>query len=278
MELFLLVKLRKRGKILVIDKRTNVNGNIYIEKVEGINFSIYGAHTFHTNREKNWKYVNQFAMFNCFVNSQVANYEGELYSLPFNMYTSNKKSGVITLKEALTKIEEQRREIKGESKNLEELASSLVGCDIYEKLIKGYIKKKLGRDCKDLPLFIIKRLPFDNYYFNALYQGNAGVNYTDTETPWNRITEHKWFEFGKNEEGNDLSKTIISKEYSSELMLRDEPYAPVNDEKNGVLYQQYKELISKVEKIIFGGRSGEYKHYDMDTVILFSLCLCDEEL
>lgn len=338
---------RKKGKkVLVIDKRSNVAGNVYTEKVEGINCHKYGAHIFHTNNEKVWNYVNQFAIFNRFTNSPVANYKGELYSLPFNMYTFNKIWGVITPEEAMAKIEEQRKEIKGNPKNLEEQAISLVGRDIYEKLIKGYTEKQWGRECKDLPSFIIKRLPvrltFDNNYFNALYQGvpvggytkmvenmlegievrlgvdyleykeeldkladkviytgpidayfnyslgtleyrsvrfenevldipnyqgNAAVNYTDRETPWTRIIEHKWFEFGKDENGNDLPKTIISKEYSSEWKLGDEPYYPVNDEKNSSLYQKYKELASKEERVIFGGRLGEYKYYDMDETI-----------
>ncbi|WP_294126813.1 UDP-galactopyranose mutase [uncultured Clostridium sp.] len=349
---------KKKGKkVLVIDKRSNIAGNIYTEKVEGINFHKYGAHIFHTNNEKVWKYVNQFATFNRFTNSPVANYKGELYSLPFNMYTFNKMWGVVTPEEAMAKIEEQRKEIKGEPKNLEEQAISLVGRDIYEKLIKGYTEKQWGRDCKDLPSFIIKRLPvrltFDNNYFNALYQGipvggytnmvenmlegievrlgidylknkeefdkladkviytgpidayfnysfgtleyrsvrfeneildipnyqgNAAVNYTDRETPWTRIIEHKWFEFGKDEEGKDLPKTIISKEYSSEWKPGDEPYYPVNDEKNSSLYQKYKELAFKEDKVIFGGRLGEYKYYDMDTVIESSLHLCEREL
>ena len=345
---------RKGKKVLVIDKRPNIAGNVYTEKVEGINFHKYGAHIFHMNNEKIWKYVNQFATFNRFTNSPIANYKGELYSLPFNMYTFNKMWGVVTPEKAMAKIEEQRQEIKGEPKNLEEQAISLVGRDIYEKLIKGYTEKQWGRDCKDLPSFIIKRLPvrltFDNNYFNALYQGipvggytkmvenmlegievrlgvdylenkeeldkladkviytgpidayfnyslgtleyrsvrfenevldipnyqgNAAVNYTDEETPWTRIIEHKWFEFGKDEEGNDLPKTIISKEYSSEWKPGDEPYYPVNDEKNSSLYQKYKELASKEEKVIFGGRLGEYKYYDMDQVISMSLNLVD---
>ena len=334
---------KKKGKkVLVVDKRSNIAGNIYTEKVEGINFHKYGAHIFHTNNEKVWRYVNQFATFNRFTNSPVANYKGELYSLPFNMYTFNKMWGVITPEEAIIKIEEQRAEIKGEPRNLEEQAISLVGRDIYEKLIKGYTEKQWGRDCKDLPSFIIKRLPvrltFDNNYFNALYQGipiggytkmvenmlegievrldtnylknkeelnklankviytgpidayfnyslgtleyrsvrfenevldmpnyqgNAAINYTDRETPWTRIIEHKWFEFGKDEEGNDLPKTIISKEYSSEWKQGDEPYYPVNDENNDSLYQKYKKLASKEDKVFFGGRLGEYKYYDM---------------
>ena len=337
-------------KVLVVDKRNNVAGNIYTEKVEGINFHKYGAHIFHTNKKEVWDYVNKFATFNRFTNSPVANYKGELYSLPFNMYTFNKMWGVVTPEEAMEKINGQRQEIKGEPQNLEEQAISLVGRDIYEKLIKGYTEKQWGRECKDLPSFIIKRLPvrltFDNNYFNALYQGipvggytkmienmlngievrlgidylknkeeldkladkvvytgpideyfnyrlgaleyrsvrfenyildipnfqgNAAVNYTDVETPWTRIIEHKWFEFGKDENGNDLPKTIISKEYSSEWKLGDEPYYPVNDEKNGKLYLEYKKLSDKETKVFFGGRLGEYKYYDMDQVIASAL-------
>lgn len=337
-------------KVLVIDKRPNIAGNVYTEKVEGINFHKYGAHIFHTNNTEVWNYVNRFATFNRFTNSPVANYKGELYSMPFNMYTFNKMWGVVTPEEAAAKIEEQKKEITGEPQNLEEQAISLVGRDIYEKLVKGYTEKQWGRDCKKLPAFIIKRLPvrltFDNNYFNALYQGipiggytklvenllegievrlnedyledkakwnamaekvvytgaidayfdyalgnleyrsvrfeneildvpnfqgNAAVNYTDKETPWTRIIEHKWFEFGKDENGNDLPKTIISKEYSSEWKPGDEPYYPVNDKKNGELYQKYKALAEKEENIIFGGRLGEYKYYDMDAVIASAL-------
>lgn len=337
-------------KVLVIDKRPNIAGNVYTEKVEGINFHKYGAHIFHTNNTEVWNYVNRFATFNRFTNSPVANYKGELYSMPFNMYTFNKMWGVVTPEEAAAKIEEQKKEITGEPQNLEEQAISLVGRDIYEKLVKGYTEKQWGRDCKELPAFIIRRLPvrltFDNNYFNALYQGipiggytklvenllegievrlnedyledkaewnvmaekvvytgaidayfdyalgnleyrsvrfeneildipnfqgNAAVNYTDCETPWTRIIEHKWFEFGKDENGNDLPKTIISKEYSSEWKPGDEPYYPVNDKKNGELYQKYKALAEKEENIIFGGRLGEYKYYDMDAVIASAL-------
>ena len=333
-------------KVLVIDKRPNIAGNVYTEKVEGINFHKYGAHIFHTNNTEVWNYVNRFATFNRFTNSPVANYKGELYSMPFNMYTFNKMWGVVTPEEAAAKIEEQKKEITGEPQNLEEQAISLVGRDIYEKLVKGYTEKQWGRDCKELPAFIIRRLPVRLNYFNALYQGipiggytklvenllegievrlnedyledkekwnamaekvvytgaidayfdyalgnleyrsvrfeneildvpnfqgNAAVNYTDKETPWTRIIEHKWFEFGKDEEGNDLPKTIISKEYSSEWKPGDEPYYPVNDEKNGELYQKYKALAEKEENIIFGGRLGEYKYYDMDAVIASAL-------
>ena len=332
--------------VLVIDKRPNIAGNIYTERIEGINFHKYGAHIFHTNNTKVWEYITQFVTFNRFTNSPVANYKGELYSLPFNMYTFNKMWGVVTPEEAATKIEEQKKEITSHPQNLEEQAISLVGRDIYEKLVKGYTEKQWGRDCKELPTFIIKRLPvrftFDNNYFNALYQGipvggytkmvanllegievrlgvdylenkaeydeiadkivytgaidayfnyklgnleyrsvrfeneilekpnfqgNAVVNYTDYEIPWTRIIEHKWFEFGKDEAGNDLPKTIISKEYSSEWKPGDEPYYPVNDEKNANLYIKYKELAEREKNVIFGGRLGEYKYYDMDSVI-----------
>lgn len=344
-------------KVLVIDKRPNIAGNVYTEKVEGINFHKYGAHIFHTNNSEVWNYVNRFATFNRFTNSPVANYKGELYSMPFNMYTFNKMWGVVTPEEAAAKIEEQKKEITGEPQNLEEQAISLVGRDIYEKLVKGYTEKQWGRDCKELPAFIIKRLPvrltFDNNYFNALYQGipiggytklvanlldgidvqlnedyledrakwdaladkvvytgaidaffnyslgnleyrsvrfenevldipnfqgNAAVNYTDRETPWTRIIEHKWFEFGKDENGNDLPKTIISREYSSEWKPGDEPYYPVNDERNGELYKKYRALADKEDKVIFGGRLGEYKYYDMDAVIASALECAKKEL
>lgn len=349
---------KKAGKsVLVIDKRPNIGGNIYTEKVEGINVHKYGAHIFHTNNKEVWDYVTSFVDFNRFTNSPVANYKGELYSMPFNMYTFNKIWGVVTPEEAAAKIEEQKKEITGEPKNLEEQAISLVGRDIYEKLVKGYTEKQWGRDCKDLPAFIIKRLPvrltFDNNYFNALYQGipiggytkliekmlegievrlnvdylenkeeldklaekviytgpidayfdyklgtleyrsvrfeneildkpnfqgNAAVNYTDRETPWTRIIEHKWFEFGKDENGNDLPKTVISREYSSEWKLGDEPYYPVNDAKNSTLYEQYKALAEAEDNVIFGGRLGEYKYYDMDKTIEVALAAAKKEL
>lgn len=345
-------------KVLVIDKRPNIAGNVYTEDIEHIHVHKYGAHIFHTNNKEVWEYVIKFAEFNRFTNSPVANYKGELYSLPFNMYTFNKMWGVVTPQEAAAKIEAQRKEAGiTEPKNLEEQAISLVGKDIYEKLIKGYTEKQWGRDCKDLPAFIIKRLPvrltFDNNYFNALYQGipeggytkmvanmldgievrlntdylekkdeldaladkvvytgaidayfnyklgaleyrsvrfdtevldmpnfqgNAAVNYTDKETPWTRIIEHKWFEFGKDDEGNDIPKTVISREYSSEWKVGDEPYYPVNDEKNGALYQEYKKLADAEKKVIFGGRLGEYKYYDMDAVIASALSLAKREL
>lgn len=350
---------KKAGKsVLVIDKRPNIAGNVFTEDIEGIHVHKYGAHIFHTNNKKVWNYITQFAEFNRFTNSPVANYHGELYSLPFNMYTFNKMWGVVTPEEAEAKIEEQKREAGiTEPKNLEEQAISLVGKDIFEKLIKGYTEKQWGRDCKDLPAFIIKRLPvrltFDNNYFNALYQGipvggytqmvanmldgvevrleedylekkaeydaladkviytgpidayfgysmgyleyrsvrfetelldkpnfqgNAAVNYTDRETPWTRIIEHKWFEFGKDADGNDLPKTVISREYSSEWKPGDEPYYPVNDEKNGALYEKYKELAQAEKHVVFGGRLGEYKYYDMDAVIASALDMCEKEL
>ena len=344
-------------RVLVIDKRPNVGGNVYTEDVEGIHVHKYGAHIFHTNDKKVWDYVTRFADFNRFTNAPVANYRGELYSLPFNMYTFNKMWGVVTPEEARAKIDEQRAEITGEPRNLEEQAISLVGRDIFEKLVKGYTEKQWGRDCKDLPAFIIKRLPvrltFDNNYFNALYQGipiggytklienllsgvevrlncdyfghkaeldaqagkvvytgpidayfdyrlgtleyrsvrfetelldmpnfqgNAAVNYTDRETPWTRIIEHKWFEFGKDAQGNDLPRTVISREYSSEWKPGDEPYYPVNDARNGALYAEYKKLADDEDKVIFGGRLGEYRYYDMDQTVAAALALCEREL
>ncbi len=353
---------KKAGKkCLVIDKRPQIAGNVYTEDIEGIHVHKYGAHIFHTNNKEVWDYVNRFAEFNRFTNSPVANYHGELYSLPFNMYTFNKMWGVVTPEEAAAKIEEQKKAAGiTEPKNLEEQAISLIGTDIYEKLVKGYTEKQWGRPCTELPAFIIKRLPvrltFDNNYFNALYQGipmggytkmvahmlegtevrlnedylaspekkaeydamadkviytgpidayfgysegyleyrsvrfenevldkpnfqgNVAVNYTDRETPWTRIIEHKWFEFGKDDQGNDLPKTVISREFSSEWKPGDEPYYPVNDEKNGSLYQTYKALAEKEEKVVFGGRLGEYKYYDMDQVIASALEMCRKEL
>ncbi len=343
--------------VLVIDKRSHIGGNVFTETVEGINIHKYGAHIFHTNNKIVWDYVNRFAVFNRFTNTPMANYKGKLYSLPFNMYTYNQMWGVTTPAEASEIISKQRLEINRKPQNLEEQAISLVGRDIYEKLVKGYTEKQWGRDCKDLPAFIIKRLPirltFDNNYFDALYQGipiggytkivermldgvevrlntdylkhksdfdalagkviytgpidayfnyclgnleyrsvrfetetldipnyqgNAVVNYTDRKIPWTRIIEHKWFEFGKDERGNDLSKTIISHEYSSEWKIGDEPYYPVNDAKNQKLYEAYRSLAKNEEHVIFGGRLGEYKYYDMDAVVAASLELCQSEL
>ena len=343
----------KAGKsCLVIDKRDHIAGNIYTYECEGINVHQYGAHIFHTNNKQVWDYVNQFAEFNRYTNSPVANYKGEIYNLPFNMNTFNKMWGVITPQQAAEKIEQQRREAGiTDPQNLEEQAISLVGTDIYEKLINGYTQKQWGRPCKELPSFIIKRLPvrftYDNNYFNALYQGipvggytnmvknmlgdvevklgvnylehreeldaladkvvytgpvdeyfgyclgalqyrsvrfetetmdmenyqgNAVVNYTDAETPYTRIIEHKHFEFGTQ------PKTIISREYSAEWKQGDEPYYPVNDEANGTLYAKYKELVDKQANVIFGGRLGEYKYYDMDKVIEVALDVAAEEL
>lgn len=349
---------REKGKsVLVIDKRDHIAGNVYTAKIEGINVHKYGAHIFHTNDKKVWNYITRFAEFNRFTNSPVANYKGELYSMPFNMYTFNKMWGVVTPEEAEKRINEQRAEITGEPQNLEEQAISLVGRDIFEKLVKGYTEKQWGRDCKDLPAFIIKRLPvrltFDNNYFNALYQGipiggytklianllddievrlntdylehkaeldilaekiiytgpidayfnyslgyleyrsvrfeneildkpnfqgNAAVNYTDRETPWTRIIEHKWFEFGRDETGNDLPKTVISREYSSEWKPGVEPYYPVNDARNAALYTEYKKLAEQEKNVIFGGRLGEYKYYDMDAVVASALEMSKKEL
>lgn len=353
-------------RVLVIDRRPHIAGNVYCRDVEGIHVHEYGAHIFHTNNKEVWDYVNRFSEFNRFTNSPVANFRGELYSLPFNMYTFNKMWGVVTPKEAEARIEEQRKgyvaqkqaerglapDAPFEPENLEEQAISLIGVDIYEKLIKGYTEKQWGRSCTELPSFIIRRLPvrltFDNNYFNALYQGipmggytrlaermlegievrlntdyleqkeeldaladkviftgpidayygyrlgtleyrsvrfetelldqpnfqgNAAVNYTDRETPWTRIIEHKWFQFGKDDEGRELPKTVISREFSSEWKPGDEPYYPVNDEKNGALYMQYRELADREEKVIFGGRLGEYKYYDMDAVIASALAM-----
>lgn len=344
---------KKKGKTcLVIDKRDHIAGNIYCESVSGINVHKYGAHIFHTSDKKIWEYVNQFAEFNNYINSPVARYKNELYNLPFNMNTFSKMWNIATPQEAKDIIASQIADLNiTEPKNLEEQALSLVGKDVYEKLIKGYTEKQWGRDCKDLPSFIIKRLPlrfiYDNNYFNDRYQGipiggytkivekmldgievrlntnyldnreefdamadkivytgmidqfydyklgvleyrsvrfeteelpmenyqgNAVVNYTEREVPYTRIIEHKHFEFGKQ------PTTIISREYSSEWKKGDEPYYPVNNDKNNALYQQYKELADKEHKVIFGGRLGGYKYYDMDKVIAAALEMCEKEL
>ncbi|MCI2046395.1 MAG: UDP-galactopyranose mutase [Faecalibacterium sp.] len=346
-------RARAAGKTcLVVDKRGHIAGNIYTEKVEGIDVHRYGAHIFHTNDRAVWQYITQFAEFNRYTNSPVANYKGELYNLPFNMNTFHAMWGVITPAEAEAKIAEQRAAAGiAEPKNLEEQAIRLVGSDIYEKLIKGYTQKQWGRPCAELPAFIIQRLPvrltYDNNYFNALYQGiptegytqlianllgdtevclgvdylaqkaqldalakkviytgpidayfgyrlgalayrsvrfetetldmenyqgNAVVNYTDAETPYTRIIEHKHFTFGTQ------PKTVISREYSAEWKPGDEPYYPVNDEKNGALYQQYKALAEAEPNVRFGGRLGEYKYYDMDKVIAAALACAKAEL
>lgn len=335
-------EMNKKGKkCLVIDKRDHIGGNIYCENIEGINVHKYGAHIFHTSNKEVWEYINQFCEFNNYINSPIANYKGEIYNLPFNMNTFNKLWGVRTPEEAKMKIEEQKKEFGiVEPKNFEEQAISLIGKDIYEKLIKGYTEKQWGRKATELPAFIIKRLPvrfiYDNNYFNDRYQGipiggytkiiekmlegvevkldtnffdnreyferiaekivftgmidefydykfgkleyrslrfetevlnienyqgNAVVNYTEREIPYTRIIEHKHFEFGKQE------KTVITREYPSEWKEEDEPYYPVNDEKNNKLYEKYRELAEKEVNIIFGGRLGEYKYYDMDKVI-----------
>lgn len=344
---------KKAGKkVLVIDKRPHIAGNIYTEEVEGINVHRYGAHIFHTSDTQVWQYINQFADFNHYINSPVAVYKDELYNLPFNMNTFSKMWNIKTPDEAMKIIDEQRAACAvGEPKNLEEQALSLVGRDVYEKLVKGYTEKQWGRSCTELPAFIIKRLPcrfiYDNNYFNDCYQGipiggytsvvekmlegvevrlntdylehrdeyenlaekivytgmidqfynyklgvleyrsvrfeteilecenyqgNAVVNYTDREIPYTRIIEHKHFEFGKQ------NKTVISREYSSEWKKGDEPYYPVNDEKNNALYDQYRQLADKEDKVIFGGRLGAYRYYDMDKVIRAALDMCEKEL
>lgn len=336
----------KRGKkCLVIEKREHIGGNCYTENIEGINVHKYGAHIFHTSNKQVWDYIQQFAEFNRFTNSPVARYKDELYSLPFNMLTFNQMWGVITPDEAKQKIEQQiKKENITEPKNLEEQAISLVGRDIYQKLIQGYTQKQWGRACTDLPAFIIKRLPvrytYDNNYFNDLYQGipiggytqifekmlrgievklnadffqnkeyylsladkvvftgmideffdfrygrldyrslkfendlldtdnyqgNAVVNYTEENIPYTRIIEHKHFEFGKQE------KTLITKEYSKEYTDGDEPYYPINDQKNNELYLKYKLLADQQDKVIFGGRLAQYKYFDMHNIIAEAL-------
>lgn len=344
---------KKKGKTcLVIEKRDHIAGNVYCEDISGIHVHKYGAHIFHTSDRKIWDYVNQFAEFNNYINSPVARYKDELYNLPFNMNTFSKMWGIFTPQEAKDIIAAQIADLNiTEPKNLEEQALSLVGRDVYEKLIKGYTEKQWGRDCKDLPAFIIKRLPlrfvYDNNYFNDRYQGipiggytgiveklldgievrlntdylqdreqfdamadkivytgmidqfydyklgvleyrsvrfeteeldmenyqgNAVVNYTEREVPYTRIIEHKHFEFGKQ------PTTVISREYSSEWKKGDEPYYPVNNEKNNALYEQYRALAEKENRVIFGGRLGGYKYYDMDKVIAAALEMCETEL
>ena len=345
-------RVHERGKtVLVLEKRSHIGGNVYTEDIEGIRVHRYGAHIFHTNERSVWDYVNRFASFNRFVNSPVANYRGELYALPFNMHTFHKMWGVVTPQEAEAEIERQRRaEGNTEPRNLEEQAISLVGRDVYEKLVKGYTEKQWGRSCTELPAFIIRRLPvrftFDNNYFNALYQGIptegytalvqrllegvevrletdylaergkwdrladkvlytgpvdayfdyrlgalsyrsirletevldmpnyqgvAVMNYTDRETPWTRVIEHKWFDFG------EQPKTVISREYSVEWTPGAEPYYPVNDEKNQALYQNYRRLAEMERGVLFGGRLGEYRYYDMDATIAKALAAADAE-
>ena len=343
---------KKRGKrVLVIDKRSHTGGNMYCEKVEGINVHKYGAHIFHTSNKEVWDYVNQFCTFNNYINSPIANYKGEIYNLPFNMNTFNKLWGVVTPQEAKEKIENQVKESNiTEPKNLEEQAISLVGKDIYEKLIKGYTEKQWGRRCTELPAFIIKRLPvrytYDNNYFNDKYQGipeggynvifdkllegidvelnvdffdkkgellqkvdkivftgmidqyfdyqygvleyrslrfeheildeenhqgNAVVNYNEREVPYTRIIEHKHFEFGKQ------PKTVITREYPAEWKQGDEPYYPVNNEKNAEIFKKYQELAEKEKNVIFGGRLADYRYYDMHHVFERALEVVKEE-
>jgi UDP-galactopyranose mutase len=343
-------KLNKTS--LIVEKRLHIGGNVYTEAIEGINVHKYGAHIFHTSNKKVWDYLNRFAEFNRYTNSPIANYKGEIYNLPFNMNTFNRMWGVVTPEEAKLKIEEERLKYKTENpENLERQAISLVGFDIYEKLIKGYTEKQWGRPCKDLPAFIINRLPvrfsYDNNYFNSLYQGiplggytalvenllegieirlgtdylenkkeldslaekviytgpidayfyyslgaleyrsvrfeteiidkenfqgNAVVNFTDAETPYTRIIEHKHFEFGAQ------PKTVISREYSAEWKKGDEPYYPVNDKKNNELYLRYKDLADRERRVVFGGRLGEYRYYDMDKVVEKALEVAEREL
>lgn len=347
----------KRGnEVHVIEKRNHIAGNIYTKEVYGIQVHQYGAHIFHTSNKEVWNYVNQFAEFNRYTNSPIANYNGEIYNMPFNMNTFNKLWGVVTPKEALDKINEQRAVLNGkEPENLEEQAISLVGTDIYQKLVKGYTEKQWGRKATELPAFIIRRLPvrltYDNNYFNDdyqgipvggytqivekmladdkitvetgvdffdkkdeylknydkvlftgmidqffdyklgeleyrslrfeteeldvdNYQGNAVVNYTDAETPYTRVIEHKHFEFGK----GDKDKTVITREYPADWKRGDEPYYPVNDKRNNSLYKEYQNLASKeAENVIFGGRLGQYRYYNMDQVIAAALITVKEE-
>jgi UDP-galactopyranose mutase len=345
-------EMNKRGKkCLVLEKRSHIGGNVYTQKIDGINVHIYGAHIFHTKNKDIWDYINKFSDFNNYRNQVIANYKEDIFSLPFNMYTFNKMWGVVTPKEAQRKIEEQVKELGiTNPKNLEEQAISLVGVDIYKKLIEGYTEKQWGKKCKDLPSFIIKRIPvrytYDNNYFNDQYQGipkngytliikkmlegievkmdtdffdnrdfwqkisnkiiftgmideyydycfgeleyrslkfeietlntenyqgNAVVNYTDREVPYTRIIEHKYFELA------NCEKTVISREYPIKYKRGEEPYYPVNDEKNNNLYHQYSNLAKKQEKVIFGGRLGLYKYYDMDQIILEALKLVEIE-
>lgn len=343
--------IQKGKRVLVVEKRDHIGGNVYCEDVEGIHVHKYGAHIFHTSNREVWDFVNSLVEFNRYTNSPVANYHGQMYNMPFNMNTFSKMWGVSTPDEAKAIIESQRQAVQGEPQNLEEQAIRLVGTDIYEKLVKGYTEKQWGRDCRDLPAFIIKRLPvrytYDNNYFNDLYQGIpiggynvlveklfagcdvetgvnylenrahydalgenvvftgpidayfdyslgklqyrtvrfetevldtdnyqgvAVVNYTDRETPYTRIIEHKHFEFGTQ------PKTVISREYPSEWTEGMEPYYPVNDARNQQLYQQYADLAAREDHVIFGGRLAEYKYYDMDKVIESALRAAEKYL
>ncbi len=347
----------KRGKrVKVIEKRDHIAGNIYTKEVDGIQVHQYGAHIFHTSNKEVWDYVNQFAEFNRYTNSPVANYKGEMYNLPFNMNTFSQMWGVRTPAEAMAKINEQRQEMAGkEPQNLEEQAISLIGRDIYEKLIKGYTEKQWGQKATELPAFIIRRLPvrlvYDNNYFNDTYQGipiggytqivekmldsdlidvetgvdffdkknaylkdypkivftgmidqffdyqlgelqyrslrfeteeknignyqgNAVINYTDAETPYTRIIEHKHFEFGK----GDKDKTVITREYPADWHRGDEPYYPINNQRNNELYKQYAKLASEeANNVIFGGRLGQYRYYNMDQVLHAALTAVNKE-
>lgn len=346
----------KRGhNVTVLEKRNHVAGNIYTKCIDGIQVHKYGAHIFHTSNRKIWNYINQFAEFNRYTNSPVANYKGEVYNMPFNMNTFNKMWGVVTPQQAKEKIDQQRREMAGKTpSNLEEQAISLIGRDIYEKLVKGYTEKQWGQKAIDLPSFIIRRLPvrltYDNNYFNDTYQGipiggytqiiekmldnkfidvqtgvdffdkkdeylkqydkviftgmidqffdyqlgelqyrslrfeteeldvdnyqgNAVVNYTDAETPYTRVIEHKHFEFGKGDKG----KTIITREYPKDWKRGDEPYYPVNNAKNNALYKQYQELAKNVPNVVFGGRLGQYRYYNMDQTIMAALKVVSKE-
>jgi len=352
-------ELADAGKrVLVIDRRTHIGGNVYTEEIEGIQVHRYGAHIFHTNDARVWEYAKRFTEFNRYTNAPIANWRGEIYSLPFNMYTFNRMWGVATPEEAERKIAEQRAAAGiTEPRNLEEQAISLVGVDLYEKLVRGYTRKQWGRPCSELPAFIIRRLPvrftYDNNYFNALYQGiptggytkmvermlagievrtgvdfladrdvwnreaerviftgaideyfdyalgnleyrsvrfetevleqanyqgNAVVNYTDEETPWTRVIEHKWFTFGKNEAGEELPHTVISREYSVEWKPGEEAYYPVNNEKNMALYEAYKKMADDEKNVVFGGRLGSYRYYDMDQVIGAALEMVKREM
>ena len=348
---------KSRKRVLVLEKRPHIGGNIYTEDVQGIQVHRYGAHIFHTNNDKVWQFVQQFSEFNDFINQPKANYKGELYSLPFNMNTFQEMWGVTDPETARSIIDAQKNEAGIlEPSNLEEQAISQVGKEIYERLVKGYTEKQWGRPCSQLPAFIIKRLPvrfeYNNNYYNAKYQGipkegytkmiermldgvevhlntdylaekdcynqlaekvvytgpidayfgcvlgaleyrtlrfeteeldtpsfqgNAAINYTDLDTPWTRIIEHKWFTFGRDENGKEIPNTIITKEYSSQWEPGSEPYYPVNDEKNNRLLQQYKELAEKEDNVLFGGRLGEYRYYDMDTVIEAAMNLAERE-
>jgi UDP-galactopyranose mutase len=345
-------ELSKIGKkCIVVEKRSHIGGNIFTEAIEGINVHKYGAHIFHTSDEHIWNYINQFADFNNYINSPLANYKGVIYNLPFNMNTFSKMWGISSPAEAKKIIDGQRAEITGEPKNLEEQAISLVGRDIYEKLIKEYTEKQWGRDCRDIPAFIIKRIPvrftYDNNYFNDRYQGipiggytqiidkmlsdceillnvnylenkekwnssaariiytgpidayfsftygvlqyrslsfeiesleignfqgNAVVNYTDKDTPYTRIIEHKHFEFGAQK------NTVIAREFSKEWNTTDEPYYPINDAKNTELYARYKTLAELEKNVVFGGRLAEYKYYDMDEIIASARCAVETEI